>query len=393
MHANPLFIQPLKLQERFEATYIHINNVGPKIFDLIDPLEAAQKGLIFLVGEEKREQAHGACRPRVVRERIPFIMTAAKVAKELSKVLGKDVTKFKIRQTICKKTAVIDIICLFTGLDQNQAAKKLRDFWAIFPGMRAQCATHQFNGQGQRKTLVTDLATLHRILLLLPGRVATRRRRCVIPLVIRYLSLTQMPLDQSMATLSTSSEPAGGLDPPSGEVWSEAPSGQHLYVMEFQGLFKIGRSGNVLRRERQLSGPLGTHHLVEVFQDEGALELHVHRLLSQKRVRGEYFNVTLDEIKAALPQARQEALQTSSSTKTEGDVPEKPFKRPRLAECQTVEERVASLEQSKAKLAVQEVALAKMQTRVAKMQAGLAKRRAALAREEADLAKERSGPA
>jgi hypothetical protein len=317
-----------------------------------------------------------------VKERIPFIMTAAEVAKELSKALGKDVTQFKIRQTADKKTSVIDAICPFLGLSAHDAAKGFRRLCDQNPGIKTRCSHFQFPGARQRHTPITDLATLHRILLILPGRVAARRRRHVVPLVIRYLGLTQMSIDQPTATLSTSSEPAGRF-PPSGEVLPEAPSGQHLYVMEFQGLFKIGRSGNVLRRERQLSGPLGTHHLVEVFPDEGALELHVHRLLCKKRVRGEYFNVSLDEIKAILPQARQEALQISSLTKAEGDAPERPSKRPRLAASRTMEERQAALEQSKAKLAVQEVALAKMQAKVAK-------RRALLAREEADLARERS---
>jgi DNA-binding transcriptional MerR regulator len=149
---------------------------------------------------------------------------------------------------------------------------------------------------------------------------------------------------------------------PSDFQLEESPdtTGQHLYVMESQGLFKIGRSSDVLRRERQLSGALGSHHLVQVFENEVSLEIHLHRLLQQKRVQGEYFDCSLDEIREALRKAQQ-------------GLEERRAKRRRLAEDGSFEERLAALEQQKAKLATKETRLAKKQAQLAKEQADVAR--------------------
>lgn len=204
--------------------------------------------------------------------------------------------------------------------------------------------------------------------------MATQRRRHVVPLLIRYLSVIWASADLYETSLSSSSS--------HGQPSPEAPSGQHLYVMEAHGMFKIGRSSDVHRRERELSGHLGTHHIVEVFHGEGALEPHMHRILQTKRVGGEYFNVTLDEIKAVLPEARQAALQ-KPARRRENSVDNRPSKRQRMDKSASIEERWAALERSSANLAVKEA-------RLARERAKLAKERANLKEEEARLACARS---
>jgi hypothetical protein len=308
-------------------------------------------------------------------------MRPEEVAKELAKALDVEELTIQIRQTDDKKASVIDAVRLYLGLDANQAAERVRQICQKYPEVAARITNHQFKGQGQRPTPVTDLATLHRILLLLPGGVATRCRRAL-PLLIRYLSVT-LAFANLWETPSSSSSSQDKASP-------ETLSGQHLYVMEAMGVFKIGRSNDVHRRERELSGHLGTHHIVEVFHGEGALEPHMHRILQPKRVGGEYFNVTLDEIKAALPEARKAVLQ-KPVRRRENSVGVRPSKRQRMDKSVAIEKRWAALEQSSAKLAAKEAALAKVQARLAKERAKLARERANLSEEQERLTCAQSG--
>jgi hypothetical protein len=286
-------------------------------------------------------------------------MTSAEAVKELAEALGDEVANVRIRQNADKNASVIDVICLFPGQKRGDAAHTLQRLWERHPEIRTRCSRFKFPGRGQKDMPVCDLANLHRILMILPGRQAAQGRQNALQLLLRFLSLSQPPLPTS------------------------DPSEQHLYVMESQGLLKIGRSCDVLRRLRQLSGSLGTHHLVEVFEGEGALEPYLHWLLREKRVQGEYFDVTLDEIRAALPRARQ-VFQEELAHKTEPSLKGGQIKR--KADCLSWEERRAALERSKAKLATKEAFLARKQARVAKAQAKLAKEQAQLARERARLA-------
>ncbi len=93
-----------------------------------------------------------------------------------------------------------------------------------------------------------------------------------------------------------------------------------LYIIHDPGTghLKIGQSNNPQRRlahlqtaTSQLLAIVHLHH-GEDEREAIALESIVHRMLAANRVSGEWFNVTLDQAKAAIDQACVELLGVSS---------------------------------------------------------------------------------
>ncbi|UPT89574.1 GIY-YIG nuclease family protein [Bradyrhizobium barranii subsp. apii] len=87
---------------------------------------------------------------------------------------------------------------------------------------------------------------------------------------------------------------------------------RQLYVIQDpgSGFLKIGKAFDPEGRLSQFQ--TGTPHQLTIVhthccEDDAeapALEPMVHRILAEHRVRGEWFNVTLDQAKAAIAQAR-----------------------------------------------------------------------------------------
>lgn len=73
------------------------------------------------------------------------------------------------------------------------------------------------------------------------------------------------------------------------------------------GCVKVGRSANPQRRLKEISAASGTHvsleFATEPMEVANFVEREAHRLLQNKRSHGEWFNVTVDEARAAIESA------------------------------------------------------------------------------------------
>ena len=68
------------------------------------------------------------------------------------------------------------------------------------------------------------------------------------------------------------------------------------YLMKdfFRGVYKIGKSINPQVRERTLQSDVPTIELVHVI--DGDIEKHLHEKFLAKRVRGEWFNLSNNDL-------------------------------------------------------------------------------------------------
>jgi hypothetical protein len=79
----------------------------------------------------------------------------------------------------------------------------------------------------------------------------------------------------------------------------QEPTGGIVYLLESAGFYKIGLTVNLKKRLRQLR--TGVPHVVKVIHtiesdNPAALEKHWHRRFTKQRVRGEWFNLSADDV-------------------------------------------------------------------------------------------------
>jgi len=72
----------------------------------------------------------------------------------------------------------------------------------------------------------------------------------------------------------------------------------NIYVMlnKQNGYYKIGRSNNVAVRERTLQAQEPDIQLIHYFHCEKSLEKNLHKCFSEKRLRGEWFALSLEDV-------------------------------------------------------------------------------------------------
>lgn len=118
---------------------------------------------------------------------------------------------------------------------------------------------------------------------------------------------------ETLASASHDYDPIEGADEKLADMnadWTRrfGPKSSWVYVIKdpSTGYLKIGRSNNPERRRNhfQTATPqvleiVHTHHATGEL-DADDIEARLHRMLSAQRVTGEWFNVTLDQVKAAL---------------------------------------------------------------------------------------------
>ena len=98
---------------------------------------------------------------------------------------------------------------------------------------------------------------------------------------------------------------------------------KHLYVMafvEFPGIYKIGRSGDVAARRRAINGGLFlTLQVLAIYENAGHLELRVHDLLAPYLVMTgnsrEWFKCSVEHIH----QTVMSVINSNSALSPEGD--------------------------------------------------------------------------
>lgn len=347
-------------------------------------------------------------------------MPAPDVARELAKALNIEEVSIQIRQTDDKLTSVIDAIRLFTGLDANHAAGRLRDLLTRYPDLNHKIVNLKFKGRGQKDTPGTDLTTLYEILMLLPGRMAAQCRRQAAQLMIRYLGgdlslIKEVEENRELQERLASEDPshpmrlfgeavegaaAASPEPPEvvkPESSEPDPHGDLLYGMKIPrqpDLLKVGRTVNLVQREQSLScGQTERVQAVVVFMGAGPLEKYVHRLLRDRRVQNEVFRVTSEELKLTVKRARTDyhrdkileelSMRSPSSTvESTTSEEERARKRRRVEEDLDLEERRVALVHTKALNALE------LEERKATITLGLREREALLRENEARLAME-----
>ena len=103
----------------------------------------------------------------------------ADIRQQLAMLVGKEVKDIaNIRKTseVPPRVSVIDVTMAITGKDRNHAAEDLRRIIGSYPEVNANCVNWKFAGARQRNTPVTDARGIVEIIMLLPGRQASRVR-------------------------------------------------------------------------------------------------------------------------------------------------------------------------------------------------------------------------
>ena len=62
------------------------------------------------------------------------------------------------------------------------------------------------------------------------------------------------------------------------------------------GYYKIGRSADPKKRERTLQSEKPTIEMLFCFKSDEKEEIHLHLLFKDKRVRGEWFDLTVKDL-------------------------------------------------------------------------------------------------
>ncbi len=109
------------------------------------------------------------------------------IQQRLGALLGKEVKQIRMTETHPRKVSVIDVAVTMTGYDANYASQAIRNICESHPEVHEKIMDFKFRGRGQRKTPVTDVHGIVEIILLLPGRQATRIRRQCSELLVGYM--------------------------------------------------------------------------------------------------------------------------------------------------------------------------------------------------------------
>ncbi len=99
------------------------------------------------------------------------------IQQRLGALLGTEVKQqIRVTEHHPRKISVIDVTVTMTGYDANYASQAIRNICESHPEVHEKIMDFKFRGRGQRKTPVTDVHGIVEIILLLPGRQATRNQ-------------------------------------------------------------------------------------------------------------------------------------------------------------------------------------------------------------------------
>jgi len=295
---------------------------------------------------------------------------------QLSQVFGRSVD-IHIRKTPEGLVAIIDIAMIFTGMENNNAARAVRNLIREHTELNHRLIKFKFPGRGQRMVDVANLATALEFAFLLPGRAAARVRRQAATLLVRYLGgdtrlidevcqnrRVQEALAAAPAEALTPDEQAVRLCGEAVEAHAEAapstegsvfvpcnpciirdehavglPGSDHLYAARRRGedcdLMKIGISNDVLQRVSSLAQTFGApYELLAVWPHEAVLESQVFELLKPAKASlgtsREHFSASFEQICQIVVAARNlyrmnaelEALGTKRKRQDESELQE-----------------------------------------------------------------------
>ena len=103
------------------------------------------------------------------------------LSKQLAALLGREsVCQIRKTATVPPQISVVDVAAAITGKSHDAAAQDFRRMSKKYPDVSAKCTDVKFpdarGRQGQRKTKVTDVRGIVEVVMLLPGRMASRVR-------------------------------------------------------------------------------------------------------------------------------------------------------------------------------------------------------------------------
>jgi hypothetical protein len=281
---------------------------------------------------------------------------AAAVLAQIRQLAGRP--ELRLRVTVDRRVALIDVAMLFTGLNNDAAGRAVRELQAAYPEFRCdptKVGKHKFEGVGRQTVDVAPIAVAIEFAFLLPGRRAAQLRMQAARLLVRYLggdlslvdeiaqlrhvqqaladvpSESLTPEQQAVRTCGVAVEAATPqpvlAGPPQTEYLPAAPScldGQpaDLYVLSCEHGLRPGRTSLATKDARLLSHRRaygqGAFFLLYA-PNYGHVETALHRYLrplsiEPARARNEVVaanGVTKDDLKEAIQRldamAREEA--------------------------------------------------------------------------------------
>ena len=100
------------------------------------------------------------------------------LSKQLAALLGREsVCQIRKTDTVPPRISVIDVVEAITGQVKSNAGKTLERVKESHPEVYPNWINFRFPGRGQRETPIADVRGIVEIVMLLPGRHATRVRR------------------------------------------------------------------------------------------------------------------------------------------------------------------------------------------------------------------------
>ena len=160
----------------------------------------------------------------------------------------------QIRKTaeIPPRVSVYDVLGLIYGFTSNNSSNVLQRLVEQFPEVARICSNFRFQGRGQRDTPVADAEGIITIILLLPGRTATRARQSAANVMVRYLGGDQSLVQEVMHNHNIQVElepdhPAaifGQSVPPSGPTPYELGMARNARMQELATAFTCAQAIN-----------------------------------------------------------------------------------------------------------------------------------------------------
>jgi hypothetical protein len=203
----------------------------------------------------------------------------------------------------------IDLVKAGTGKDGNQSGMWLRRNQSRLCNIRNQCKVFRFMGFGQKNVNLITFNNAINLITMLPGPIAQAIRANFIEIGHRYLGGdTTMKKEIDANTVSkhvVNASARASLKLP--KIQSPMPRQvvvKYIYATQtpaFPGAIKIGRAKNV--KNRISSGntfiKLAQHKVVAVAPSLNYIrdEKLAHAFFASRRIKGEFFRVTVAEVK------------------------------------------------------------------------------------------------
>lgn len=192
----------------------------------------------------------------------------------------------------------IDVAIIVTRKDNNHAGMDLRRIpKQIKEQIYEDCATHKFKGRGQQLSTLLTIKGTFKLIMALPGETARSMRLKVIDAMtekLKEMGETEFLHSVLQDTLSTQVEE---------QSKSKIPCTKYVYATEseaFPGLIKIGRTKDIAKRIQNLNTGAAPkpHKLITMTPTLNSKrdEKLVHDFFADKRVAGEFFQVTAMEV-------------------------------------------------------------------------------------------------